>query len=155
MCFTNPALIEGTPLAKRRDVVLGALQGSWFYQSHPERDVHSGPGIAPAPGVIHLGPHSATWDHDSFAGARLIGPVCNAMLTSSFSASQFNTQQCAALCCAAQGCWGMVWGWPRGAVLRSIAIDLWKRIRQKQAKHKKLQRVFSPRTFSYVGLSRT
>lgn len=60
---------------------LGVLQGSWFYQSHPEGDVDSSPGIAPAPGVIHLGLYSATRDRDSFGDAGPIGPVCNAMLT--------------------------------------------------------------------------
>lgn len=57
---------------------LGVLQGSWFYQSHPEGDVHSSPGIAPAPGVIHLGPYSATRDRDSFGDVGLIGPARNA-----------------------------------------------------------------------------
>jgi len=103
VCSTEPSLIEKTLLARHCDVVLGVLQGSRAYQSHPEGDVHSSPGTALAPGVIHLSLHCATWHHASFGDAGLVHPVCNAMLMLVFSVVRFNTQQYTALCCAAQG----------------------------------------------------
>lgn len=145
MCFMDPALIEGTPPARQSDMVLGVLQGVMVLSVTSRRGC-----------VLQPWPSSITWGNTSGSAECYLRSWllwwCRADWTcvQCFAVAQFNTQQYTAQC------WGMVWGLPHSAMLHciDIRVDLEKRIRQKQSKHKNLQCVFSPRAFSYVGLNR-